>query len=486
MKKTLMFCAALSCASLFGLNVESVISKMDAAGRKTAIGKDPSCGSYIVCREEVAVQGDVNVAREQAKLNARQTIAELISVKVSVESTRTTTTKETVKDEDESFEQSEFAKSVTRKDAKQVQRGISVCKESVSGGKIVVYCLLTEQVVDATAALDKAMRKLGPDTVQTTGVGYYNEVVPVSKAHEVAISEAQRNAIAEVLGMSMTSSSAKQSISSESVDKDGNESFACDDSFKAKTFSACAGFVESSRIVNEKTTDSAVFVTIVAKGAKDKVMDDYRAYLESMGNPGFCVRSNDRDLMDACAGFFAGLGLRMVGNLYEAAYVIDAVGRLENGTITVKVTAKDKTSNTVLFPAVVNEGIESPGSSVTASYAKVLNGMKPSLHKNLDQFIGRANADGRRVIVRLCNYDDEYEKVVGIVRRGLEMVPGAKNVKRNRSAKSDSVEFVLNYIGETEDLADFLEKHIKADVKRRLHRPKLGRIENTLVEFDFE
>ena len=44
----------------------------------------------------------------------------------------------------------------------------------------------------------------------------------------------------------------------------------------------------------------------------------------------------------------------------------------------------------------------------------------------------------------------------------------------------------MNYIGETEDLAEFLEKHIKTDVKKRLHRPKLGRIENTLVEFDFE
>lgn len=486
MKKTLMCFIALSCASLFAFDVESVISKMDAAGRKTAIGKDASCGSYIVCREEVAVQGDVNVAREQAKLNARQTIAELISVKVSVESVRTTTTKETIKDEDESFEQNEFAKSVARKDAKQVQRGISVCKESVAGGKIVVYCLLTEQVVDATAELEKAMKKLGPDTVQTTGVGYYNDVVTVAKAHEVAVAEAQRNAIAEVLGMSMSSSSAKQSISSEGVDNDGNESFACDDSFKAKTFSACAGFVESSRVVNEKTTDSAVFVTIVAKVAKDKIMDDYRAYLESMGNPGFCVRSNDKDLMDACAGFFAGLGLRMVGNLYDAAYIIDAVGRIENGTISVKVTAKDKTSNTVLFPAVVSEGLESPGSSVAASYTKVLNGMKPSLHKNLDQFIGRANADGRKITVRLCNYDDEYEKVVGIVKNGLEMVPGAKNVKKNHTAKSGSVEFVLNYIGETEDLAEFLEKHIKTDVKKRLHRPKLGRIENTLVEFDFE
>jgi hypothetical protein len=66
------------------------------------------------------------------------------------------------------------------------------------------------------------------------------------------------------------------------------------------------------------------------------------------------------------------------------------------------------------------------------------------------------------------------------------MVPGAKNVKRNRGATSGTVEFVLNYIGETDDLAEFLEKHIKTDVKRRRHRPALGRVENTLVEFDFE
>ena len=66
------------------------------------------------------------------------------------------------------------------------------------------------------------------------------------------------------------------------------------------------------------------------------------------------------------------------------------------------------------------------------------------------------------------------------------MVPGARNVKKNRGAKSGSVEFLLNYVGETEDLAEFLERHIKTDVRKRLHRPKLGRIENTLVEFNFE
>ena len=404
------------------------------------------------------------------------------SVKVSVESVRTTTTKETVKDENESFEQSEFAKSVARKDAKQVQRGISVCKESVSGGKIVVYCLLTEQVVDATAALDKAMRKLGPDTVQTTGVGYYNEVVSVAKAHEVAIAEAQRNAIAEVLGMSMASSSAKQTISSESVDKDGNESFACDDTFKSRAFSACAGFIESSRVVDEKKTDSAVCVTIVAKVARGKLMEDYRAYLQSMGNPGFCVRSNDPNMISACSGFFGDLGLRMVGNLYDAAYIIDAVGGAEGGCATVTITVRDKTTREVLFS--VSKTVQE-GGAPSAAYLRALSAMKAKLHAGLDKFIGRANADGRKVMVRLCNYDSEYKSVVDVVKAGLENVPGAKNVARS-AMKSDTVEFTLNYVGETQDLADFLEKHIKTDVKRRRHRPSVGKVENTLVEFDFE
>lgn len=484
MKRMLAVAAIGLWVSAWGFDAESVISRMDSNGRKTLIGKDSSCGNYVICREDATIEKDVNVAREQAKLKARQTIAELFSVKVAVNSESTTTTKEVIKDEDETFEQREWAKSVAKKEAKQVQRGISVCKEKVSEGKITVYCLLTEQVIDATADLENAMKKLGPDTVRTTGVGYYNQVIPVAKAHEVALSEAQRNAIAEVLGMSMASSSAKQSISSENIDSNGDETFACDDTFKSKTFSACAGFVESSRIVDEKTTDSAVFVTIVAKVAKDKVLDDYRAYLESMGNPGFCVRSNDPAMIEVYSGFFASLGLRMVGNVYDAAYVIDTRGAIENGTATVRVTVRDKTAGTTLF-SVPNEVSVLSGSSKQATYTKALNGMKTQLHKELDKFIGRANADGRKVMVKLCNYDaDFHKKVANIVKDALEMVPGAKNVKMH--IEGDEVQYSVNYVGEAEDLADFLEKHIKTDVKKKRLRPELGTVENTLVEFNFE
>jgi len=463
-------------------DVDAVITRMDAAGRMTVVGNDADCGAYVICRSEVEIGNDINVSREQAKLNARTTIAELFSAKVSGQSTRTTDTRESIKDEEESFSQSELSKSVMRKDINQVQRGVSVCKEKRADTKLVVYCILTTKVIDATADLEKSMKALGPDTVRTTGVGYCSESVNEAKAHSIAVSEAQRNAIAEVMGMSMTSSSAKQTISAESVDTNGGETFACDDSFKCKAFSACSGFIESSREVDTKKSGDAVCVTIIAKVARGKLMDDYRAYLESMGNPGFCVRSNDPALISACSGFFGEFGLRMVGNVSEAAYLIDAVGSVEGGVATVTITTRDKVARSVLFSA---SGSAPSEGSASAAYLKVLTGMKAKLHGGLDQFIGRANADGRKITVRLCNYDSEYKAVIDVVKNGLENVPGAKNVRKGKG-KSDTVEFTLNFVGDSQDLADFLEKHIKTDVKRKRHRPTVGKVENTLVEFDFE
>ena len=482
MRSLILFLFVFVAFGAFAFDVEAVIARMDSAGRATAIGKSSDCGSYVICRAEAEAKGDVNMAREQAKLKARTLIAELFSVRIEGTSTWTTITKDIIKDVDESFFRSAFAKSETRKVINQVQRGISVCKEKRVGTKLVVYCLLTEQIVDATADLKKAQERLGPDTVRVTGVGYITEFALEAQARKIAISEAQRNAIAEVLGMSMASSSARRSKFAEGVDKDGKETFACDDMFKSKTFSACAGFIESSQVVDEKKIDNAICVTIVAKVARGKLMDDYRAFLQSMGNPGFCVRSNDPTMISACSGFFGKLGLRMVGNLYEAAYIIDAVGGMEGGTATVTITVRDKITREVLFSE--SNTVPSDGAPA-ASYLRALSGMKAKLHERLDTFIGRANADGRKVVVRLCNYDSEYKHVVEVVEACLEDVPSAKNVARS-ARLSDTVEFTLNYIGDTKDLADFLEKRIKTDVKRRRHRPSVGKVENTLVELDFE
>ena len=472
----------------------AAIMKLKNSGMKITVGKSNETGVYILCCETVKVKsGNLAFAQETAKMQARVTIAEFMNTTVSAVSQSSSVAKESISNDEESFESTEFMQRCMKKEASQVQRGVTICQMERSGDDLIVYCLLTENIVDASAALEKAMKKLGPNTVQVSGMAYFGGKITQAVAEKNALAEANREAIAQVLGMSLVSSSARQTVSKESVDNDGEETFECDDTFKAKVFSSAAGFVESSRIVDKKVSDSTVIITIVAKVAKDKLMDDYRSFLESMGNPGFCLRSNNRELIDLYSGFFGNLGLRMVDNMRDAAYIIDVINKFstdddDNLQAAVRVIARDRENQTILFsmendPDEISVSQKSENAKSVLS-RKILRRMKPELHQKLNTFIGRANADGRKIQVKLINYDSDYRSTAKIIEKALNMVPGAANVRMKIS--DDKVIYALNFKGETEDLADFLEKRIKGDVKRCSMRPVRGDVSNTSVEFSFE
>ncbi|MBR2632044.1 MAG: hypothetical protein IKD29_01250 [Lentisphaeria bacterium] len=486
MKKLSAIILAICSAAAFaaGFDTSSAISEMKSTGKKIKMGKTEATGIYIMCMETVQIQnGDLALAQETAKLQARTAIAEFMNVQVSSHTKRTTVTKETVNNDEENFSQMEFMQKCMKKNVNQVQRGVAICSMEKRGERLTVFCLLMEKVVDATAQLEKAMKKLGPDTVQVSGTAFFGNGITQAAAEKAAMAEAQREAIAQVLGMSVVSSSARQTISSESVDNDGKENFSCDDSFKAKVFSSAAGFVESSRVVDKKVDGATVTVTIVAKVSRNKLMSDYRSYLESMGNPGFCVRSNNRDMLELCSGFFAGLGLRMVDNLYDSAYVIDVICDFNESEAAVRVVVKDKVSGNTLF-SQENTPVSVNGRSQTALCRSILNQMKGELHQKLNTFIGRANADGRAVQVKILNYESDYRASIKAIEKALKMVPGVSNVRKK--TQGSTILFTMNYKSETEDLADFLEKQIKVDIKRRSMRPVRGDVSNTSVEFCFE
>ena len=496
MKKILTLILLTLGAGLFAaaFDAAGAVEQLKSTGMKLKFGQNETTGFYVICRETVQIQnGNLAEAQERAKMMARVSIAEFVSgANIQAKSSTTETTKNAIVNDNESFESVELIRRSMKKDVRQVQRGITICAMEKKGGNLTVYCLLVEKIVNAAGEMAKAMKELGPDTVRVSGVAYMGAGISQENAEKAALAEAQREAISQVMGISITSSSASQSVSSESIGNDGKENFSCDDSFKAKVFSSTAGFIETSRIVDKKIAPPTVTVTIVAKVARDKLMDDYRSYLESMGNPGFCVRSNDRDMLDLYSGFFASLGLRMVDNLYDAAYVIDVTCRFinENGKLyaAVRAVAKDKTGGNVIFsqendPSAVSVNGSSQ-SEKAALCRRILAKMRPELHGKLNTFIGRANADGRKIQVKLGNYDSDYKSVAKVILKALKMVPGASNVRMNIS--DSEVVYTLNFKTETEDLADFLEKQIKVDVKRRSQRPVRGNVSNTLVEFNFE
>jgi hypothetical protein len=336
------------------------------------------------------------------------------------------------------------------------------------------------------------VNKLGPDTVQVSGVAYFGRDISQEAAEKAALAEAQKEAIAQVLGISITSTSASQTAAAESIGSDGEEIFDCDTAFKAKVFSSAAGFVEQWRIVDKQVNAPTLTVTIVAKVARDKLLNDYRSYLESMGSPGFCVRSNSKEMLDLYSGFLGSLGIRIVDNMYDAAYIVDVTCKFiefgDDMRAAVRIVVKDKVNETVLFsqenaPDDLSVNDKSQAGKILLA-RKILNRLRPQLHQKLNTFIGRANADGRKIQVKLCNYDSDYRASAKAIEKALKMVPGASNVRMEIS--HDEVVYTLNFKTETEDLADFLEKQIKVDIKRRSHRPVRGNVSNTLVEFNFE
>lgn len=50
MKRLMLLLVVSVAVGAQAFDVETVITRMDSAGRKTVIGKDSGCGSYVVCR----------------------------------------------------------------------------------------------------------------------------------------------------------------------------------------------------------------------------------------------------------------------------------------------------------------------------------------------------------------------------------------------------------------------------------------------------
>ncbi|MBO5900484.1 MAG: hypothetical protein J6Q80_07085, partial [Lentisphaeria bacterium] len=139
MKKLSAIILAICSAAAFaaGFDTSSAISEMKSTGKKIKMGKTEATGIYIMCMETVQIQnGDLALAQETAKLQARTAIAEFMNVQVSSHTKRTTVTKETVNNDEENFSQMEFMQKCMKKDVNQVQRGVAICSMEKRGERL--------------------------------------------------------------------------------------------------------------------------------------------------------------------------------------------------------------------------------------------------------------------------------------------------------------------------------------------------------------
>lgn len=275
------------------------------SGEQIAAGTTPETGAYVlaVVHVEPTPEGFA-----LAKATGRRVIAGFIAgetVSVSEDSSMS----EADASDGKAVETSSFAQSI-HVGVDALLRGMAEVGFLESSDGVRLVLLAAEKGADAGNALREAQKELGPDVVQATGLAMVRNG-DVAAAQKEALAAAQAAAIEMVLGANVAA-----------TDR------AVDFQASSKVFSRAAGFLEEFRIEGEKVENSAYRVTILAKVAKDRLLKDYSAVLDSIDpDIRFCVvDTGDRLVNTLLEEKFVDWGCKLTTDPAAASYLIYCTG----------------------------------------------------------------------------------------------------------------------------------------------------------------
>lgn len=312
MGKIIKFVALLvSCALGTAVNaavpeaVEVLAKQMKEDGAESRAGFTKQLGVFIVATGNAPITGSKAKAKTIARANAVQNIAAFMGSQVS-SSTRSESSESTVNDE---TEVKEFFSTVTETKVKQLLKGVQDLSMEDDGDTMVATVFLTTKAVDKSAELKAAMDAMGDEgTVRAVGE---------ANSHQNAIQMALRAAVEQVVGTMVV----------------GETKITDNEKVKSKIFSGAEGFVDTYRPVEEVEISAGWRVTVIAKVSKKKILDSYRVYLKTLGDPVFyleCTSSDsdgeDKQIAARFGQFFRKLGFKISKTPEGADYLINAAG----------------------------------------------------------------------------------------------------------------------------------------------------------------
>lgn len=286
--------------------VEELAEKMlvDGAGTRAACNRE--LGVYIVAMGEAEITGSKAKAKTVARTQALKNIGAYLGSQVSASET---VGFKSAKDVNGIEQTEEFFSSMMQVNVKQALKGVQDLKMIDDGDKIIAIVYLTTKASDKSAELKAAMNSLGDEgTVKAVGEG---------KTHDVAVQLALRAAVEQVVGTMVV----------------GETKITDNESVRNKIFSGAEGFVDEYRVVGEGSVTIGCRVEIVAKVSKKKILDSYRVYLKTLGDPVFyldCKSSDsdgeDKQIAARFGQFFRKLGFKISKTPEGANYIINASG----------------------------------------------------------------------------------------------------------------------------------------------------------------
>ena len=296
--------------------VVTLAKQMEKSGAESRSGYTPQIGLFIVARGIAPIEGIKAKAKAIARANAVQNIAAFMSNQVSSKK-RTQSSEATVNEETKQFD---FFSSMNEVKIKELLKGVQDLSMEDDGEKFVATVYWTQKAASKSAELKAAMEAMGDEgTVRAVGE---------AKTYQNAVQMALRVAVEQVVG-TMIVGETKITDKEETI----NEKSKSIQKFKSKIFSGAEGFVDTYRVVEEVEVSATWRVAVIAKVSKKKILDSYRVYLKTLGDPVFylkCVSSDsqgeDKQVAARFGQFFRKLGFKISKTKEGADYLIKASG----------------------------------------------------------------------------------------------------------------------------------------------------------------
>ncbi len=285
--------------------VVTLAKQMKEDGAESRAGYTKQLGVFVVATGTAPITGSKAKAKTIARANAVQNIAAFMESQAS-SATRSESSEATVNGQTEI---KEFFSTVTETKVKQLLKGVQDLSMDDDGDSMIATVFLTTKAIDKSAELKAAMDAMGDEgTVRAVGE---------ANTHQNAIQMALRAAVEQVVGTMVI----------------GETKITDNEKVKSKIVSGADGFVDTYRSVEEIEISAGWRVTVIAKVSKKKILDSYRVYLKTLGDPVFyldCKSSDsdgeDKQIAARFGQFFRKLGFKISKTPEGADYVINASG----------------------------------------------------------------------------------------------------------------------------------------------------------------
>lgn len=446
-----------------------IAREMAADGEAVRPGTVDGGGWYVAALSEIvpADGGSEAEAMQRARLVGKRLIAGFVSSEKVGAAEESLMEETTVGDATETCET--FRQTITI-DVDAVLRGAEVVGTvEGDGGRKFLVLVASSETTDAAAALATKMAELGPDTVSASGFAPVADG-GIHAAQKAALASAKSAAVEMVLGTAVASTEVALNMNA-----------------GAKVFSNAGGFIEEFRVTEEGERDGAYRVTIVARVARDKLLNDYGAALAQFGNVKFHVEKTGRDDLDAMLeDKFTEWKCPLTADRADADYLVWAKWEFADEThpmdgrsgtrLTLTIRMLDAATGRECFAA--NNDPRKAVSFIGDRRRRIRNAadlamkeIHEKIHERLDAMIGTMVASGRDVRMVFDNYSEIYAGTIEAIRAAVDALPGCHGAAASVDAAARTAEIAFHSQMDMDSLRRLADEAISTAVPSAAMRP---------------